>query len=320
MKRKILKIIISFLSIGAGILGLSIIIKGLYDDYLEENANKAIVTKDYDYQVLFEPNDFYSHIDSQEENYFPSKLVEAIDIDLYYKNADLIPQKYDYQISMTLVGEIPDANGILRTIWQKKFDFEKGEDLIPDPECWELNKHLTIDYKDYEAIVKAYKMTCNLKINTTLKINLDIIGYTDTNDFKDTIQLSIPIDENITTIDADFDKTNTIYYAKAKKHNISYYLCGLILLIISGSYIIVMAKRSNRDKDQLKPLLREYRGLIIPIKDNLNIEKIPFIDVKTSDDIIDIALENRTNILYYDAHIESYFYVITEYVIYRFIA
>ncbi len=180
-----------------------------------------------------------------------------------------------------------------------------------------IKDNITINYTDYNNLVSSYENTYNLILDATLNVSLNI-KY---NQKTDNITIDIPLTKTTTSIIPNYEPINNIPTTK----NITYinYIIGSICIFIS--LILIYLKNNNQHnkfeiyKHTQKIILKEYKELIVSVSNEPIINNLTLLNVFNIDDLIDVAEQNNSHIIFYESNNQSNFYVIINNYVYLYI-
>ena len=334
MKENIEKIIIIFIVTLMIILGITFIKTGIDIKNSEEPIYIYKCEKKSNYEVLLKENDFYETNKISSGMLYAAQSIDSISINFKYnfkanKKENI---NYNYNITANLIGipnySIDDKEDV---IWNREFialdniyinRINKDEFLI--------DQNINIDYEYYKNMVNSYEKEYGLAINATLNVRLNIYSNidlanlsADNKQIKDFIELNIPITNTVVQIkqnNNDFKsesinlKKNDITYKE-----IIYYIIGIIFILLGTFFIIYNKAKRIRTaeeiyKSNIKNILKDYRELIITMKNKPDLENLNIMYLDLFNDIIDVAEQNQKNIIHYvvDKNKQSNLYVIVD--------
>ena len=293
--------------------------------------------KNGNYEVLLKPNTFYETETLPSGKYYAAKSVDKYIINFVYnfKASKKSNINYNYNISAEIVGTVPSNDNQHKEIWNKTFPIlESSASIYKDN--FNINEQTNIDYDYYNNLARSYEESYGIAINAVLKvyfnisynINLAEASVEDKN-VNDYIELDIDLTDEVTKVSENYDKTinkNIIEEAKNEKSNIAFYILGGICAIISITIIALIVKQNNKTPEQkyrnnINRIMKYYKELIVTVTNEPNIADLKVMDINSLDDLIDVAEQNNSNIIHYEAakNLRSNLYVIVSGYVYVYI-
>ena len=284
MKKNLLFTIISFILI---IIGLIILILAFF----KPNHHNLDIQNKSSYEVTYNDNNYFSNNIIPENNYYISSLIKDININYDILINNLKQNNYTYKINIKL-----QSNYENNPIFEKEYPI-KNNSLTNN-----INEQIVIDYNYYLNYINNFESNINLKADSSLLIELNIIDNDTTLNY---INITIPLNEKVIYIEENdnFNKQESNDF----NHN---YFAISIILIASGIFINLYFNKSNN----FKRIIKEYKSLIIKVLDNPNINNYQVINITTIEDLIKIALSNDLNILNYN----NKYFIIKENIMYLY--
>ena len=286
MKKNLLFTIISFILI---IIGLIILILTFIKP---NNLHNLDIQNKSSYEVTYNDNNYFSNNIISENNYYISSLIKDININYNILINNLKQQNYTYKINLKL-----QSNYENNPIFKKEYPI-KNNSLTNN-----INEQIVIDYNYYLNYINNFESNLNLKTDSSLLIELNIIDNDTTLNY---LKIIIPLNEKVIYI----EENDNFNKQESTNFNHNYFTISLIL-ISSGIFINLYFNKSNN----FNRIIKEYKSLIIKVLDNPNIDNYQVINISTIEDLIKIALSNDLNILNYD----NKYFIIKENIIYLYI-
>ncbi len=305
------------------ILGIYFIKLGLDFEKNVKPIYSYTAEKTSDYFVLLKPNNYYTSEMLPSGRYYASKSVKQYSLDFKYhfygdKEADV---KCVYNITAELSGVVDEINDNGKEVWNRTFNVLENKKQNGKNEFY-IDEKVNIDYEYYNNLARSYEKEYGIAIDSVLKVRLNVsynINLNETNidsqDIKDYIELDIPITNTVTGVEENYESL-TIKNIKPKIENviwkkIIYYAVG-IAFIIGAIVISVVRIRKNKQnitledmyEKNINKILKYYRDLIVTVENEPDISNLKVMRVTTMDDVIDVAEQNKANIIQYEV-IES---------------
>ncbi len=289
------------------VIGLCLVI-AYFMGFQERNEPiyEYTINKDTNSAVSLKANDFYNN--NFYSDYYVASAIDLVNTNFKYKfvgskKADI---NYEYNITATLIGNFND-NEKTEEVWRQDF-------IIKDKKNKNTNKDFMIDenfkinFDDYYKLVKEYEKAYHIVIDAQLEVKLNVIykinvAKNHSIKIKDNIELVIPINNTVAHIDKNHNKKVTKELLPKVENNINaLYISGIVMMLISVFiYMIkIVLDKNNRNNDKyFKHFLYSNRDLIVTVKNKPNIDNLKIMHLDIIDDLIDIAEQNNSNIIYY---------------------
>ncbi len=285
MKKTLLFTIFSFILI---IIGLVILILAFFKP---NNLHNLDIQNKSSYEVTYNDNNYFSNNIIPENNYYITSLIKDININYDILINNLKQNNYTYKINIKL-----QSNYENNPIFEKEYPL-KNNNLTNN-----INEQIVIDYNYYLNYINNFESNLNLKTDSSLLIELNIIDNDTTLNY---LNITIPLKEKVIFIEEN-DNFN-----KQESNNFNHnYFTISIILITSGIFINLYFNKSNN----FKRIIKEYKSLIIKILDNPNINNYEVINITSIEDLIKISLSNDLNILNYN----NKYFIIKENIMYLY--
>ena len=288
--------------------------KGIRPDY------SYSVQKSSPYEVLLLPNDFYEEDVLPSNCYYASKSIDFFIINFKYnfKGSRQTNLEYTYSITADLIGTVDVGDGLKREVWTRNYILQENiTNPINNAKEFLVDKNIKIDYKNYNNLARAYEKQYGITIETNLKIHFNIdylIDLTSLNlskeKIEDNIELNIPITNNITNVNEDYQKEITKdFFSNNEKLNVKksifYVLSGVFLL---GAIFVVIIRIILKNKStpeevynhNIKRILKYCKDLIVTVSNEPNLSNLEVMSITVLDDLIDVAEQNQSNIIHYE--------------------
>ncbi len=276
----------------------------------------------------------YLHLDGS----YASQSIDSYVINFEYKlkgskKADI---EYDYSITGDLVGTVITNDNQDKDIWNRKFILldNKSDKQINTDEIL-INKRIKIDYGYYNELARSYERTYGITIDSVLKVYFNItfssnLGIGNSEKVNDYIELDIPITNTVTEIRENYEKNTTkdilIKNQNSNVARITCYVVGGAFIITAITIIIIkIMKNKKTPKDvyrsNINHIMKYYRDLIVTVNNEPNIANLNIMNIDLLEDLIDVAEQNKSNIIHYevDKNKRSKLYVIVNDYVYVYI-
>lgn len=308
------------------VIGLSIIKFGLDFKIKVNPVYSFTAQKNSNYEVLLNPNTFYTAEALPSGGYYASKSIKSFIINFTYDfKADKKENiEYNYSIMANLIGTVNDNQD--KEVWNRDFIIsENNVNMQENIDKFLINEQVNIDYEYYNNLVNSYEETYGIKIDAVLKIYFKISYNIDNTE--DYIELDIPITNTVTQVTENYEKiTNKQIMPELKNvQNIKliYYIVGS-LFIVGGITLCILKITKNKMTPEemynhnIKRILKYYKDLIVTVTNEPNVKNLEVMNISVLDDLIDVAEQNQSNIIHYEVipNEESNLYVIVNKYVY----
>ena len=339
MKSNYLVVLIVIIMIG--IAGVFIKLGMDFDKNLTPLYSYTVEKSDY-YEVLLNPNTFYTTKTLPSGRYYASKSVNAFAINFLYhfqgkNNTNL---EYHYNITADLVGTVDTSDHQGKEVWNRTFTLlDNQNNRLENIDEFSVDESMNIDYEYYNNLVRSYETTYGISIDSVLKIHFNIsyqINATNvemnTENVDDYIELDIPITNTVTEASENYENAMTRDILpeidSIKNARTFYYILAGALILGAVSTIVITIRKNTKVKTpeemyehNMNRILKYYGDLIVAVTNEPNIENLKIMNITTLSDLIDVAEQNKTNIIYFETiqNKESNLYVIVGNYVYIYI-
>ena len=309
------------------IMILGIIFWGLgIIDFKEKDINYNIdINKTADYKVFLKENKFYENNILDSGQIYASKSIEKIAVCFKY---DFLLNKenninYNYDITAEIEGKVNSLDSI---IWQRKYVLkDKVYQNKINKKQFKVEENISLDYGFFDNLAFEYEREYEIKIDAVLKLRFNI--YYNISSLKnnknnyDYIELVIPLNNPETEVKENYEKDLKEEVLLEDNKISTKGIVYILLSIFSYAAAIVLTylnvknnKKTEKEiyEKKLKRILKNYRGLIVTVKNKPNLDNLEIINLELFEDLIDLAEQNQKNIIFYEIKksYESEFYVI----------
>jgi hypothetical protein len=263
-----------------------------------------------DYKVCLKENEFFEEECQDKGMGYIASAINYIDVDFDYKllTNNLVNFNYNYYIEGIV--KVIDANDKSNILFTKKVEIlEKQTGIDSNRELNRIIKNVKIDYEEYNNLVKSFKNTYNVPIESNLKLTLYVsndIMHTKTNKEIKTnnkIELTIPLTEKTIKVTMDSKEgtekqeillSDETLKIDEKKMSLGI-LSSIISIILLGSIVKTILKLENEKTEYEKYVsnkLKNYNRMIVSAKANVKLEEKDYeeiIDVTTFEELVDVA-------------------------------
>ena len=309
------------------IMILGIIFWGLgIIDFKEKDINYNIdINKTADYKVFLKENKFYENNILDSGQIYASKSIEKIAVCFKY---DFLLNKenninYNYDITAEIEGKVNSLDSI---IWQRKYVLKDKvyQNKINKKE-FKVEENIDLDYGFFDNLAFEYEREYEIKIDAVLKLRFNI--YYNISSLKnnknnyDYIELVIPLNNPETEVKENYEKDlkEEVLFEDSKSNTKGILYIFLSIFSYTAAIVLTYLNVKNNKKTEkeiyekkLKRILKNYRGLIVTVKNKPNLDNLEIINLELFEDLIDLAEQNQKNIIFYEIKksYESEFYVI----------
>ena len=337
LKKSLTRSVLLLISIFSLIFGILITIEGITNNKKEKEQLISYESNgNIEYQINLKENDFYNIENTNFKNII-GKYIDNINLKFNYEfsASNLLNSKAKYSLKLYLVSEYT-VNNTKEEIWKQEYE------LIPETEEININsgivtisKDITFNYDEYNEIAKRIRIESGVLTNSYIKAEFTInnsLELTEKNiTFNDehTLIAKISLLENITTFEKinEYNNKETLYNTISENTNYPLLITGIILLLVSLLFLIQSLKMFINTSAESKyiieqnKILKRYGDVIAETSTKPNLEDTNIIEITNFIDMINIEDELRIPILFYEdtKGKESWFFIINNYNVYRYI-
>lgn len=284
-------------------------INPLYSYEANRNAN---------YEVMLKPNDFYESEILPSGRYYASKSVDSYKIDFDY---DFLANKeanidYSYNVTANIVGTVVTGNDNGKEVWNRSFILLENKDGSCYEDEFSVTEQINIDYDYYNDFARRYEDTYGITINAVLKLSLNISYNIELSNLglenqtgEDSIKLNINLTDTVTNVEEDYEGAFSKAITQSNKeytvNQIIYYSFGGIFIAFAIILALIMIKQNKKApveiyKNNIKRILKYYKDLIVTVINEPVINDLKVMKIDSLDDLIDVAEQNKSNIIHYE--------------------
>ncbi len=294
------------------ILGIYFIKLGLDFEKNIKPIYTFVAEKSSDYEVLLKPNNYYTSETLPSGKYYASKSVKQYTLDFKYHlygegEADL---EYVYNVTAELSGIVDGNNDNGKEVWNRTFNILEDKKQISKNE-FSINEKVNIDYEYYNNLARSFEKEYGIAIDSTLKVYLNVSYNVDSQNFKDYIELDIPITNTVTEVEENYESVTTKninpIIENVTVNKIIYYAIGTAFIVGTIVISIVIIRKNKHNitledmyEKNMNKILKYYRDLIVTVQNEPDISGLKSMYVMTIDDLIDVAEQNKANIIHYE--------------------
>lgn len=272
--------------------------------------------------------------------YYASKSINAYVINFNYKHKgdNKINVNYNYNITANLVGTVISNQNEEKEIWNRNYILLENDNKLNNIDEFIINEEINIDYKYYNELARSYEREYGITINSVLKLRLNISysisslnwGTDNNHEIDDYIELDIPITNTVTEVKKNYERNTTndilIDNENIDVTQIILYIIGGALIITATTIIIIRIVKNktiykNLYERNMKRIMKYYRDLIVTVNNEPKIENLKIMNIELLEDLIDVAEQNKSNIIHYEVinNKKSNLYVIVNDYVYIYV-
>lgn len=273
--------------------------------------------------------------------YYASKSINAYVINFNYKHKgdNKINVNYNYNITANLVGTVISNQNEDKEIWNRNYILlENNDNKLNNIDEFHINEEINIDYKYYNELARSYEREYGITINSVLKLRLNIsysinslnLGTDNNHEIDDYIELDIPITNTVTEVKENYERNTTndilIDNGNINVTQIILYIIGVVLIITATTITIIRIVKNKRKvknlyESNMKRIMKYYRDLIVTVNNEPKIENLKIMNIELLEDLIDVAEQNKSNIIHYEVinNKKSNLYVIVNDYVYIYV-
>ena len=274
---------------------------------------------DLDYKVCLKEKGSYDELCQKKGMGYVASAIDYVSIDFKYDFIMNKPVDYNYEYyidGLITINEKGKSNIDLLT---KKVDLSELVRLqVDNNDRFSISKNIEIKYDEYNDLIKTYKETYSVPVDSTLKITLHIKADSKYEYFSNPIQTNtvmemvIPLTDSTIDIKMNYKEANNSdkITQDSNELNINFVYFILSLVLISGiiylisSIIMMRMKIYSRQSDYskfMKKLQKNYNRMIVNIANNMKIEEEDYdeiFDVTDFEELVDISQSVAKNIIW----------------------
>ena len=277
--------------------------------------------KNSDYQVVLKPNDFYITPFLPSGLYYVSKSIDSFNLNYKYdfKAKEKANIEYNYAVTANLVGNTTTNDNQSKEVWNRTYNLiGDNSNNQNDVDGFTINQDVNIDYEEYNKLTRLFEQTYSVAIDATLKVYLNVnikIILPDSNEtpqlIEDCIELDIPVNSTVTEVKENYEKSiyNNIMSEtrRVSIKEIAYYVIGALFILGAITIAVIVIKKRKNSKTlqdmyetNIKHILKYYSDLIVTVSNEPDLTNLQIMNVPLFNDIIDVAEQNKCNIIHYE--------------------
>lgn len=290
---------------------------------IEKRKEKSFIstyteTSKINYHVNMIENDYISTDEFGHSNSYIMKYTKNLLLDFIYNfNAtEDVNVEAEYKIIANVVGKYKQSSNKEEEIYNKEYILNNGNINSLNNQI-NFNKNTLIDINKYNE--ELIKLKNDIKVPLTGELNIYFLVTTKEegkliNEYKQ--QVSISLLKDIYEIKIEqLQPVNNEIYSDDLKINYTYVMLlslSLIIFTIIGLILIrlILRKKMTEAKKTVNKHLKVYDDFIVNINDKIEEDKYNVVKISEFKEILTLANNNFTSILYYEDKKTATFYVI----------
>lgn len=278
------------------------------------------------YQVNMLENDFITKEEFGSSSSYIMKYTDDILFDFYYVYTGTNkPIKLKYSIVANVTGDYKRSTNASDEIYNKKFVLLE-EETNDYQALIQLNKKAKINIQEYNNILKDLQQDLKIPLIGNLKVYLQVDLYDQNNNMIDTYlqDVNVTLLQEVYSIQiTNNDQTFKNFYSDDLKINYFYLIglgLGISILIIFGILLmrLIFKSKLSKEEKEIKKIIKVYDDYIVNIHDKIIEKNYKVIIIKEFKELLTLANNNLTTILYYDNKKSALFYVILDKYLYKY--
>lgn len=268
-------------------------------DYVATSFKVNKITRDVDYKVYLEKNNFYESEFLGKDRAYVSSLINYFE--LYYIYSDKFPGKTDFDYNYNIKGilKIYNSDGKDKLLYTKDYNLvEKKEKSFGHSDSFDIEENVKIDYKNYKKVVEDFKKTYGLSIIGELEVVFCVNMNSSEFHSSENSTVIIPLTSSIVNVTTTYDnvKIQKIeekgYFALSNVFTLVVGIFFLVGALVSLGYvvkkIILAIKETSKYSKELSKILKQYDRLIVETDTVIDISSYEVIETKTFNELLDV--------------------------------
>lgn len=279
------------------------------------------------YVVNMLENDYMTKDEFGNSNSYILKYTDNILFNfLYdYNSSNDINTNASYKIVANVSGSYKKSTSDSNEIYNKAFILDKGE-VNSINNAIHLVKDVSVDINSYNDILKKLQSDIKLPLVGVLNVSL-VVDTKDDNgkvidNYKHNASVTLLSDIFEVNIDNIEPKVES-FYSDDLSINYLYLVClGIVFVILVSSFMILirlfLQKKISKGESLVKKYLKTYDDFIVNVDDMVNEKKYEVVKILEFKELLTLANNNSTSILFYEQKKKGIFYVIIDNYLYKF--
>lgn len=285
-----------------------------------------VANKKGDYQVLLKENNIYQEQVLESGKYYASKSIDKYMLNFEYnfkvegregtkEEIKVAEQKekiedidYKYNITAQIEGTVPNSDDEKKEIWTRNYILVEDVTNKTTQDNFTVKENVDIKYDDYNDLVREYENKYGISIEAKLKVKFNIyyeikFENKDVENVEDYIELDISLTDSVSNVEKNYEEITQKDIFSTNKKNI-YYLISTITGVMAILLMIINKNKQTPEREynrKINNILKNYGELIVTVSNKPNTEDYIVMNIKKLEDLIDLAEQNKTNIIHYEA-------------------
>lgn len=334
MKRNLnRKKVFYFILIIANLLLISFVMLMIYNHLnIQGRKDRSYVssyqeTSNVTYQVNALENSYVKEENFGNSNSYILKYTDSIMFHFSYNytsSSDMVT-KADYKVVAKLSGNYKKSSNDVTEIYNKDFVLDSGV-LTSNQKVIYLEKAILVNIHEYNDILKKLKEDIKLPLLGNLKVYLEILTKDKNDNVIDQYRQNVNVSLLSEIYDIDVDKMEPRvkdFYRDDLKINY-FYLIVLAVAIVSLSTVVMilvkklLQKKLTKGEREVSKYLKVYDDFIVNVDDVIDESKYEVVMIKEFKELLTLANNNMTSILFFNQKKKGMFYVILNHYLYKF--
>ena len=321
-----IKKVINSIEICLIILTILLLSLGVMKNNEETPLYSYVANKKGDYQVLLKENNIYQEQVLESGKYYASKSIDKYMLNFEYnfkvegregtkEEIKVAEQKekiedidYKYNITAQIEGTVPNSDDEKKEIWTRNYILVEDVTNKTTQDNFTVKENVDIKYDDYNDLVREYENKYGISIEANLKVKFNIyyeikFENKDVENVEDYIELDISLTDSVSNVEKNYEEITQKDIFSTNKKNI-YYLISTITGVMAILLMIINKNKQTPEREynrKINNILKNYGELIVTVSNKPNTEDYIVMNIKKLEDLIDLAEQNKTNIIHYEA-------------------
>ena len=321
-----IKKVINSIEICLIILTILLLSLGVMKNNEETPLYSYVANKKGDYQVLLKENNIYQEQVLESGKYYASKSIDKYMLNFEYnfkvegregtkEEIKVAEQKekiedidYKYNITAQIEGTVPNSDDEKKEIWTRNYILVEDVTNKTTQDNFTVKENVDIKYDDYNDLVREYENKYGISIEAKLKVKFNIyyeikFENKDVENVEDYIELDISLTDSVSNVEKNYEEITQKDIFSTNKKNI-YYLISTITGVMAILLMIINKNKQTPEREynrKINNILKNYGELIVTVSNKPNTEDYIVMNIKKLEDLIDLAEQNKTNIIHYEA-------------------
>lgn len=293
------------------------------DSYVSSYSENSNIT----YTIHMIENDYITNENFGKSNSYILKYTDYIlfNFSYNYTSSQNLDTYAHYEIIANISGNYKKSTNDISEIYNKNFLLDSG-DINSNSNNIYIEKNTKINLNEYNNILKKLQEDLKLPLTGVLTVYLNV----DTKDsygniidnYKSPVTITLLKDIYEVEITKEEPRVRNFYNDNLEINYI--YLVGLssgIIILVTFSMILIkfiLQKKMTKGQIEATKYLRTYDDFIVNIDDMINESKYQVVKIKEFKELLTLANNNSTSILYFNQKKKGLFYVLLDNYLYKF--